>query len=558
MGTNKKKSEGAFLIQGAILASAGIITKIIGVIYRIPLINIMGDQGQSYYGIAFEIYALALLLSSYSLPLAVSKLVSARVAKGEKKNAFRVFKAALVFALVVGTLMGLIIFFGADFIATVIMKVGLSKYALRVLAPCLLIVAIMGVVRGYFQGLGTMLPTAISQIIEQIVNAIVSVVGASYLFEAGKKAAAAKKIDNLGPAYAAAGGTLGTFAGAAAGMLFLLFVLFAYKKVIRRQLKHDKSRYQESYSSIFPVLLMTIMPVILSTAVYQSTKILDAGIFSNIMSIQGMSSAEYETLWGMYTGKFNTLVNIPVAIANAIGASVIPSLTAAVTSGSRKLVHKKINLATRFSMIVAIPCVVGCIVLAKPIMNLLYNGDNTTPALMLMTGAVMIVFYTLSTITNAMLQGINRMTTPIKNAAISLVIHLIATLIMLVCFKMNIFAIIGGTIVFSISMCILNARALKKEIGYVQERTKTILIPLIASLIMGAAAFISHMLLKLLIPAKLATVLALFIAVIVYAVALLMLGGLTEDELLAMPKGAMLVSICKKLHLLKETEYQGA
>lgn len=448
--------------------------------------------------------------------------------------------------------MGLIIYFGADFIASSIMKMGPSSYALRVLAPCLLVVAVMGVVRGYFQGLGTMLPTAVSQIIEQIINAIVSVVGASYLFKVGKKAAAVKKIDYLGPAYAAAGGTLGTFAGAVVGMLFLLFVLAAYKKVIRRQLKRDKTRYRESYADIFPVLIMTIMPVILSTAVYQSTKILDAGIFSNIMSVQGMPREEYETLWGMYTGKFNTLVNIPVAIANAIGASVIPSLTAAVTAGDPELVHNKINLATRFSLIVAIPCSVGCIVLAKPIMNLLYSGDNTTPALMLMTGAVMIIFYTVSTITNAMLQGINCMTTPIKNAAVSLVIHLIATVIMLVCFKMNIFAIIGGTIVFSVSMCILNARSLKKEIGYVQERQKTIIIPLIASIIMGIAALIVHLVLRALLPAKIATVLALFAAVIVYGISLLMLGGLTENEILAMPKGASIARILKKVHLLKD------
>ena len=187
METKGKKHEGAFLVQGMILAFAGIITKIIGVIYRIPLINIMGDQGQAYYGIAFEIYSLALLLTSYSLPLAVSKLVSARVSKGERRNAFKVFKSALAFALVSGSIIGLIVFFGADFIATKIMAMEPSQYALRVLAPCLLVVAIMGVVRGYFQGLGTMIPTAVSQILEQIVNAIVSVVGASYLFEFGKK-----------------------------------------------------------------------------------------------------------------------------------------------------------------------------------------------------------------------------------------------------------------------------------------------------------------------------------------------------------------------------------
>lgn len=555
MGTEKKKKEGAFLIQGAILASAGIITKIIGVIYRIPLINIMGDQGQAYYGIAFEIYAIALLLTSYSLPLAVSKLVSARVAKGERRNAFRVFKAALIFAVTTGTAIGLIVFFGSDFIAGKIMAMEPSKYALRVLAPCLLVVAIMGVIRGYFQGLGTMLPTAISQILEQIVNAVVSVVGASYLFQFGKKAAETKAKEYLPAAYGAAGGTLGTLCGAIAGLLFLAFVFLAYRKIIKRQLRRDHSRYRESYSDIFIVLFYTITPVILSTAVYQSTKILDAGIFSNIMDVQGMTKEKYETLWGMYTGKFNTLVNVPLAIANAVGASVIPSLTAAVTSRDRKLVYSKIQLATRFTMIISIPSMVGCIVLARPVLDLLFSGNNKVPALLLITGAVTIVFYSLSTITNAMLQGVNRMTIPIRNAAISLVIHLIALFIMLVALKMNIFAVIGGTIVFSFSMCVLNQRALRREIGYRQEKMKTFIIPLMASIIMGVVALISQMILELILPQKLATVITLFVSVIVYGVALLLLGGLTEEEILMMPKGHLLVKIFKKAHLLKEGYY---
>ena len=555
MGTNGKKGEGAFLVQGAILAAAGIITKIIGVIYRIPLINIMGDQGQGYYGIAFEIYALALLLTSYSLPLAVSKLVSARVAKGEHKNAYRVLKAALIFAAAAGVIAAVVVFFGSDFIATKIMAMGPSQYALRVLAPGLLVVAIMGVVRGYFQGLGTMMPTAISQILEQIVNAIVSVIGASYLLDYGRRAAELKKQDYLGPAYAAAGGTLGTLVGAIAGLICLGFIFFAYRKVMRKQMHKDHTKHEETYQHIFPILFMTIVPVILSTAVYQSTKILDAGIFSNIMAAQGMEREKYEILWGMYTGKFNTLVNVPLAIANAIGASVIPSLTAAITSGNQKLVHNKINLATRFSMLVAIPSAVGCFVLARPIMDLLFSGDNTTPSLLLMTGAITIVSYSLSTITNAMLQGVNRMSTPVKNAAVSLVIHLISLFVMLVVFKWNIYAVIISTIVFSVSMCILNSISLKRAIEYRQEKRKTFVIPVIASVIMGIVAFFAEMFLSRVMPGKLATVVTVMIAVVVYMVCLLTFGGLTEEEILAMPKGRMLARIFKKLHLLKERQF---
>ena len=186
MSEQHKKNEKNFLIQGSILAIAGVITKLIGAFYRIPLLNIIGTEGNGYYSVAFSIYSVALMLTSYSLPLAVSKLVSARVAIGEYKNANKIFRGAMTFALLAGGIVSLLVFFGADFIATTIMHLDMSAYALRVLAPCILIVALLGVLRGFFQGMGSMIPTAISQVIEQIINAVVSIAGAYLLFNAGR------------------------------------------------------------------------------------------------------------------------------------------------------------------------------------------------------------------------------------------------------------------------------------------------------------------------------------------------------------------------------------
>ena len=160
MSEQHKKNEKNFLIQGSILAIAGVITKLIGAFYRIPLLNIIGTEGNGYYSVAFSIYSVALMLTSYSLPLAVSKLVSARVAVGEYKNANKIFRGAMTFALLAGGIVSLLVFFGADFIATTIMHLDMSAYALRVLAPCILIVALLGVLRGFFQGMGSMIPTA--------------------------------------------------------------------------------------------------------------------------------------------------------------------------------------------------------------------------------------------------------------------------------------------------------------------------------------------------------------------------------------------------------------
>lgn len=549
MDTQPKKNTG-FLMQGVILAVAGIITRLIGIAYRIPVTNILGVEGQGYYGSAFSIYNIALLLTSYSLPLAVSKLVSARVARRERKNAFRIFKGALIFAAIAGTVACLIVFLFSDFIAGNIMGLKLSAYALRVLAPGLLIVAIMGVVRGYFQGIGTMVPTAISQILEQIVNAIVSIIGASYLLKMGQEIGKAKGDSSIAYAYGAAGGTLGTVCGAFIGLLFLLILFRVYYPVLKKQMGKEENYATESYSNIYRVLILTIAPVILSTAIYNISETIDMGVFSKIMSAQGHSQDDIASLVGRFTGHYNVMINIPLAIANALGAALIPSLTATINSGTKREAHLKIDSVIRFSMLIAIPCFIGFLALANPILALLFSGDIGISANMLRLGAITIVFYCLSTVTNAILQGINRMATPVKHGAISLVIHLVSVVVMLAVFKWNIYALVVGNIVFSFCMCYLNARALKKAIAYKQEWKRTFIIPFVSAFIMGITAIITYYVLDLLLPLWLALFVSILLAVIVYAIALLKLGALSQDEILDMPKGATILQILQKFHLL--------
>ena len=228
--SKKKRSESNFLVQGSILAAASIISRIIGLLYRIPLKSIIGDIGNDYYSTAMEIYSILLLISSYSLPLAVSKLVSTRMAKGQRKNAYRLFKGALIFALISGTAAGLIVFFGAGVITTYIVRTPLSIFALQVLAPTLLAVAVLGVIRGFFQGMGTMMPSAVSQLIEQIINAVISVWTAYMLYRYGTRIGAVLgNPATYAEAYGAAGGTIGTGAGAIAALLFTLFVRAIYR-----------------------------------------------------------------------------------------------------------------------------------------------------------------------------------------------------------------------------------------------------------------------------------------------------------------------------------------
>lgn len=551
MAEQSRGKEKNLLVQGSILAIAGVITKIIGAVYRVPLVNIIGDEGMGYYNIAFQIYAIALTLTSYSLPLAVSKLVSARVAKGQYKNAYKVFRGALAFAITVGGTAALILFFGAGFIASELMAMKLSVYALRILAPCVLVVALLGVLRGFFQGNGSMIPTAISQVIEQIINAVFSVGGAYLLIKLGKSAAKGKK-SSVSLAYGAAGGTLGTVTGALAALGFLFLIFVAYKKVFKRRMRRDRSRHKESYQTIFKVLFLTIAPVLLSSTVYNLCGVIDNTMFGQIMGAQGYKEEETAVLLGIIGGKYDTLINVPLAFAHAIASSLIPSIVAAVQSKSRKQIHNKIELFTRFTMVVAIPSAVGFLVLAKPLLDLIFFTEkNDVAALTLQLGAASVIFYCLSTITNAVLQGMDDMMTPVKNAAIALIIHAIALFIMMVVFRWGIYALVISKIVFAAVVCILNAHAMRERVGYIQEQKKTFIIPLIASAIMGAIAFLIHLLFELFVGTRIATIIALIVAVSVYGVAIILLGGLTESEMKQMPMGTKLVKICRKVHLFK-------
>ncbi|MFR8015338.1 MAG: oligosaccharide flippase family protein [Clostridiaceae bacterium] len=223
----KKKKESNFVVQGSILAVASIVVRIIGIAYRIPMINIIGDEGMGYYGTAFNVYNIALLLSSYSLPLAVSKMVSARLAGKQYRNASRILRAALCYATIVGAFAAAVIWFGADFFAKDVFFMPYAAFALRTLAPTVWIMAYLGVFRGYFQGQGTMVPTAFSQVFEQIVNAIVSVAAGSFLFNEALKTEVLKNQtgDGYSNAWGAAGGTIGTGAGAFTALISCCFYL---------------------------------------------------------------------------------------------------------------------------------------------------------------------------------------------------------------------------------------------------------------------------------------------------------------------------------------------
>lgn len=549
---NDRKKESGFLVQGSILAIASIISRIIGLIYRVPLTAIIDDNGNSYYSCAYEIYSLFLLISSYSLPMAVSKLVSTRVAKGDYKNAFRVFKGAFLFAVCSGVIAMLIVWFGAEFI-TNLMKTPLSIFALKVLAPTLAVMAILGVMRGFFQGLGTMMPSAVSQIIEQIINAVVSVWAAYMLASYGKRVAAVLgNGKDYAAAYGAAGGTLGTAMGAVFALLFSIFVFVTYAPVFKKKMRRNRTRKTESYGYILRILLLTIVPVLLSTTIYNISSVIDQGIYKNVSLLQGYNSNKIDEWWGIFSGKYKVLTNVPISIASAMAASCVPSLAEAYAKRDAGLVRRRINSSIRFVMVIAFPCAVGIGVLASPIMQLLFGDDGRTIEVLLQIGAVSIIFYSLSTLTNGLLQGINRMRAPVKNALIALVLHIGVLLFCMYGMKLGIYSVVIANAFFALFMCMLNGRSLKRYTRYHQEVAKTFIIPALAAGIMGVAVyFIYDILFRVMKRNAPVTIISIVLGGVIYIFFLLLFRGLDEEELYSFPKGATLVRIFKKLHLLR-------
>lgn len=554
---DKSKGNGTnFLVQGSILAIASIISRIIGLIYRIPMTGIIGDVGNNYYGCAFDVYNIVLIISSCSLPQAVSKTVSAQVAKGHYKSAYQIFKGSMLFALIAGVAASLVVFFGAGFFTGTLLKTPHSVYALKVLAPVLTVVAVLGVLRGFFQGLGTMMPSAISQIIEQIINAIVSVWAAYVLFGYGSRVGAVLgDSEHYAAAYGAAGGTLGTALGAVAGLLFMIFVFVVYMRVYKRRMRKERNVKVDPFFYTFKLLIVTIIPVLLSTTIYNISGIIDQGIFKNIALLQGYTEHEIDVWWGVFSGKYKLLINIPIAISSAMAASSVPTLTRSFVEKDMDKVRSQIHAATRFVMVIAFPCTVGLTVLAKPIFVLLFPSTAATADLaasMMLWGSTAVIFYVMSTLSNGLLQGIDRLKVPVVNAAFAVVAHVILLILLMMFFRLNIYAVVISNVFFALLMCILNARALHKYSGYTQEIKKTFLLPAICSGIMGVITYLVYKGLYALCKVNaLATIVAIVVAVIAYAVSMLLLKGLDAEDLKTFPKGDLIARLARKVHLLK-------
>lgn len=543
MGSNKKNS---FYLQGSILAAASILTRIMGIAFRIPLTRIIGDEGIGAYSNAYEIYNLALTLSTYSIPIAVSRLVSAREVKKEYINSYRVLKTAMAFAAVAGALAALVTFFGAEFFSMSLFKSESSAIPLKFLAPTIFVFAIMGVLRGFFQGKNTVLPTSISQLIEQFFHVVVGLVAAVLFMDWYKDS-------EQQVAYGAAGGTFGTLVGAVASLAFLGAVYFMYYPVLKRRFRKDCGAPQESSQELLKLVIITVLPIILNQTLNSINGTLDSTLLNTVLSEKGYTEEARLILWGRYSSKYRLLANLPLSIASAIGVAVIPNIVRAHTEKNIKLLHQKTAQAVKFNMLIAIPSAFGLAALAKPIMEVLFNDTSEMTPLLMQMGAFAIVLYAYSTTTSNVLQGLNLLRYPVIHSVIGIMIYGVIDYILLSFFDMSVYALIVGHTIFPLIVSMLNWIRIQIETGYVQEIRKTFLMPALCSAVMGVVAYFSYLGMEVLTKSSLISLCtAIFFAVLVYFTLMILTRTMDEQELYDLPMGGRLVRLAKTLGIMRE------
>ncbi len=552
MGSENKKNN--FIMQAGILAAAGIISRIIGLLYRSPLHRVIGDLGLGYYQSAYNYYTIILLISSYSIPAAISKVIAQKLAVKEYRNAHRLFRCALAYVLVVGGVASLFLFFGAGlFVSEEAVPV------LRVFAPTIFVYGILGVLRGYFQAHKSMAQTSVSQILEQIANAVVSV-GAAYLLIQSAFGSLEVPADEAAQVERATRGAIGSAMGTGAGVLIaLLFMLGIYglnRGIIQRRIRRDRHQEIDSYGTLLKMITMVVTPFILSTAVYNLCSTVNNSIYTKLFpEWKNLDTVAIYARWGVFSGQALTISNIPIAFASAMAAAMIPTVAQHVAARDIEGAKEKIGVAIKTTMIISIPCAVGLFVLARPVTGLLFSNTAEAEDLatkLLMTLALSVIFYALSTLNNQILQGLGKLNVPIINAGIALVVQTVAAVLLLLFTDLDLYAIAIANTLYSGLICVLNQAAVRRAVGYRQEITKTFVIPFLASAFMGAIAWAVYEGLLLLTASPTISVIpAIIVGAMVYFVLLILFRGVSETELKGFPKGHLLVKAAKKCRLMR-------
>lgn len=538
-----KKNDNTLVKNASFLMIAALISKIIGMLYKSPLSTTLGSQSFALFQYAQNAYFILLMIASFSIPQAVSKIMAEKIAFKRYRDAQKVFYCALLYAAIAGGIVALFCLFGAS--VMVPDKMAGARLALQMLAPTIFLSGILGVFRGYFQAYRNMMPTSLSQIIEQIFVAVFALLMSSLMISSHSG-----KGEKIIESWGAAGATMGTGAGVLAALLFMIFVYGINRKVVRRKIRGDRVSVNESTSQVMKTIILIVMPIIFSAFIYNVNGYINSYIYTDILGKRGMDETVLQTLYAEY-GYFMTLINIPLTLASTAPTSMIPEVSAHYAMHDRKGANEKIDRATWISMIISIPAAVGLAVLSGPVTRLIFGETNGVAAKLLIIGGITIILNGNSNISNGVLQGIGKPNIPMIHAAIALGADVIVMALLLLLTDLGVYAIVLSMVVYAVVMCLLNERAMKKYMRHKNPWKKAYLYPLVASIPMGLVAGGVYYGLYLLVPSNfLCLCVSVVLAVIVYFGVYLFVSRPSKEELFMLPGGSILYRVAGKMNLI--------
>ncbi len=542
---NEEKKEGqqtsALLMKGAtILVIAGIVSKIFGAIFRIPLTNMIGAEGQAYYSAAYAVYNLLFVIATAGFPVAISRMVSSRIAEGDFINAHKSYKLAMKVSWALGIISFIVMFFGAGAIASAYKNPG-AEASMKAISVALLFTPVVASMRGYYQGRQNMKPTGITEVIEQMMRVAVGLTLAYMFYKTNLQ-------------YAAAGATFGASAGIIAALVAMA-VIYARDKEPRSKLlegsvvkaETDKKRLKELFAFLIPITIgASVMPIMFN---------IDAGIIVRRLLATGWDPVMAKKLYGLMGGFCDPIINLPNIFIDAICISLMPAVTTAFTLNNKKDMDDHIKTGLKTMMIITYPCAIGLIVLAKPILTMLYYRKYdeallAVPALQIL--ALSIITLSIMRTLQSCLQGIGKMMLPVYNLFIGAIVKAVSSYILLGIPAVNINGAAIGSVLAYVTAGILNFRALKKYTNVSLDMRSIFFRPLVAALIMGVAAIVSYKLLFLITSSNaVSTLVSVMFAAAVYFVSAFLTGAVTKDEIELIPKGDLIYRLAVRLKVAK-------
>lgn len=537
MTEEKAKVKKESFMQGVMtIMFSQILIKVLGLIYTLYLTNRegFGDAGNAIYASGYQIYALLLTVSSIGVPNAISKLVSERLAVGDNKGANKIFKVALVTFGALGAIGSMLLFFGAHVIAYSWTQIPESELTLVALAPAIFFVSISSVFRGYFNGRRTLKITARAQTIEQVFKTVLTIGIVEIV------AYATSTSTEMMAAGANVATTLATFSSFA--YLFMYYRL--KRKEIGNEIQSSTNYKYENVKTIVKNILMVSIPLTLSSIMTSFNKNIDSFTVKRILSTY-MPADIATKLYGQLSGKVDTVTNLPLAINIAFATALVPAISAAKAKNDRETATKRTSFSLLTSMLIGLPCVVGMIVFAQPILNLLYPNAKEG-ALLLQLISVSVIFSILDQTINGALQGFGKVMIPATALGIGCLVKLVLNIVLLKIPFFNVYgAAIGSIACHAVAFTIV-FNVLKKYVKLDLPLGKFVIKPAIATGIMSVCSYTLYVILKGIIPGNTATLIAMAFAVIVYIAAVLALKIYNREDIYMLPKGEKIYKFLEK------------